>query len=333
MKSLLILGGTKFLGRTLAQTAIDKGYQVELFHQNPSPLFPELVHHLGDRNGDLSALEGRVYDWVIDVSGQRPSQLSLSCQQLNQSSRYLFISSVSAYADHARPGLAEDAESEPAPVDLMLLESSEPAMYGARKAECERIVLQQWADRGCVVRPGLICGPHDESDRVSYWPMRCLASGPILVPGTAQDPVQWIDVRDVANFVLRLLSNKQSGVFNAVGPVRLFGEFLQSCQDVTANNSPLVRLSARQIEQFELSPWKDFPMWLPPEGQQKGFVQFSNSKSLAAGLIYTELETTLQDIIDWRRNIEAPLKCGLCREREIEILTKLESFSKVLSGL
>jgi 2'-hydroxyisoflavone reductase len=320
MKSILVLGGTKFLGRTLVQTAVVRGYRVELFHKHPSQLFPELVHHLGDRNGELSALKGRVYDWIIDVSGQRPSQVGLSCQQLSQSSRYLFISSVSAYADHATPGLTEDAELESAPDDRLLLENSDPIMYGARKAECERIVHQHWSDRGCVVRPGLICGPYDESDRVSYWPMRCLAPGPIVVPGNPQDPAQWIDVRDLASFVLRLLVDSHSGVFNGVGPVRPFGEFLDCCQTVTQNQSPIVRISCQQIEQSKLSPWKDFPMWLPPEGDHRGFVQFSKTKSVAAGLRYTDLETTLRDIIAWRQTLDVPLKCGLSQEQENAIL-------------
>ncbi len=323
MKSILVLGGTKFLGRTLVQSAIKQGHQVELFHKNPSSLFPELVHHLGDRNGDLAALEGRFYDWIIDVSGQRPSQLSLSCQRLSESSRYLFISSVSAYANHSRPDQNEDAATESVPADRLLLESSEPLMYGARKAECERIVLHRWTDRGCVVRPGLICGPFDESDRASYWPMRCLAPGPIIVPGNPRDPAQWIDVRDVADFVLRLLRDSQSGIFNAVGPIEPFGHFLDCCQAVTGNRSPRVRLSGQRIAQLELSPWKDFPMWLPPDGNHAGFVQFSNRKSVTAGLRYTQLETTLQDIIAWRQTIDAPLKCGLSHEQETEILSRL----------
>ena len=217
---LLVLGGTKFLGRSFVEAALAGDHEVTLFNRgetNPG-LFPEAEHLRGDRASDLGALEGRAWDAVVDPSGYVPAVVAASAQLLREAQLYLFVSSISVYADYREPRVEGDPLETLAPdhpADRLL---EDYANYGALKTLCEREVEHVFGDRALIVRPGLIVGPHDPTDRFTYWPRRAERGGPVLAPAPPDQPLQMVDVRDLAGWMLRLVESGRTGVFNATSP-------------------------------------------------------------------------------------------------------------------
>lgn len=322
---LLILGGTVFLGRHLVERALACGHQVTLFNrgvQNPD-LFPEVEKLRGDRDGDMSALQGRQFDCVIDTCGYEAAQMHATVAALaSQVPYYLFVSSISAYGTFA-PGQHFDESHALAAGD---------ADYGARKARCEEIVAAAWPGRVAIVRPGLIVGPHDVSGRFGYWPLRVAQGGRVLAPGQPHNPVQWIDVRDLANWCLHLCEQGIVGQFNAVGPAKAtgFGELLERCRAVSQSDAEAVWVDDASLLANGVAPWTELPLWLPQNDPAFGGMQYAKPEhALAHGLVLRALDETLRDTLAWERNQSWPQADNPRRvksmtpEREAQLLASL----------
>lgn len=283
---LLVLGGTVFLGRHVVQVALARGDDVTLFHRgrHARGLFPDADEVLGDRDGGLAALDGREWDAVIDTSGQDPLLVRASAEALTgRVGRYTFVSSVSAYADHSRLGMDE---SEPT------LESGDD--YGARKAQCEREVTEAFADRAAIVRPGLIVGPHDPTDRFDWWVRRIAAGGTVVAPEPRDQPVQVIDARDLAEWML----DAPTGVFDAVGDVMTMEAFLGTLIAATGSDAELEWTSEEDLLAQGIEPWDDMPLWVcaSRNPETAGFLAVSNARAVAAGLRFRPLANTVHDV-------------------------------------
>jgi 2'-hydroxyisoflavone reductase len=312
---ILVLGGTRFVGRAVVEAALARRHEVTLFNRgqtNPD-LFPGVEKLRGDRTHDLSALDGRAWDVVVDVAAYFPRVVELAVQQLlGHVDRYVFVSSVSVYADQSVPQF-EDA-------DLDVLkdphDTSEES-YGARKAACEAVVRESFGDRATVVRAGMIVGPNDSTDRFSYWPRRISEGGRVLAPGDPDDPVQFIDVRDLAAFIVHLAETDRGGVFNATGRMIAFGAFLAACRDVTGGDVELVWVPTDALLAAGLDPWMGVPLWIAAPGWEA-----ANSvpigRALEAGLSLRPLAETIAAALE----DETPptLVTALPRERELELL-------------
>ena len=215
---ILILGGTSFLGPQIVEAAQARGHVLTLFNRgktNPG-LFPDVEKLHGDRNGDLKSLEGRQWDSVVDTSGFVPRLVTLSASLLAPNvKQYVFISTISVFGENLKPGTAENG-----PLATMPDETSEdvPKYYGALKALCEKAADKAMSGRACNIRPGLIVGPGDKSDRYTYWPVRLARGGEVLAPGDGSDPIQYVDVRDLGAWVVTAVEKNLSGTYNATGP-------------------------------------------------------------------------------------------------------------------
>jgi 2'-hydroxyisoflavone reductase len=228
---------------------------------NPE-LFPKIAKIRGDRTQDLSALADRRWEAVVDVAAYFPRVVERSVDALRDSvARYLLVSSVSVYRNQSVP------QVEDAPVAALIdPEDTSPDSYGARKVACERIVMDALAQRATIVRPGLIVGPHDSTDRFSYWPKRIAQGGRVLAPGEPGDPLQFIDVRDLADFILRLLEDDRPGTFNVTSEVISFADFLESCRSATGGDADLVWVPSQDLLAAGLDPWMGVPLWIAAPG-------------------------------------------------------------------
>ncbi len=326
-KRLLILGGTMFLGPAVVEAARERGYVMTLFNRgktNPQ-LFPDVEKLHGNRDGDLKSLEGRRWDVVIDTSGYVPRVVRDSATLLSAARQYVFISTMSVYSDNSKPGADETA-----PVGKLDDETTEKITgesYGPLKALCERAAEDAMPGRVTVVRPGLIVGPRDPSDRFTYWPVRVKRGGEVLAPGTPDDPVQFIDVRDLAAFVLTLIENRTMGVFNATGPDKTLtiGTLLDTCKSTTRSDARFTWCDAEFLAEQKVSPWGDMPVWVPPAGESAGFARSNVSKAVKAGLRFTPLTETVRDTLAWFETLpadrQAKLKAGIAPDREKEVLS------------
>jgi 2'-hydroxyisoflavone reductase len=319
---ILLLGGTRFLGRHIVDAAERAGYDVVLFnrgHTNPD-LYPELETVIGDRDGGLSQLEGRRFDAVIDTSGYVPRIVRQSAQSLSKSCDfYAFMSSISVYPDGTPPGYDESAPTQ----DLVDAESEDISKeYGALKAACERVVEECFPGRSLNVRAGLIVGPHDPTGRFTYWVERIAVGGDALAPAPANAPVQFIDARDLAEWTLRMIASGQGGVFNVTGPRRVitWREFLEGCARATGSDARFTWVSPEFLLDRDVQPWSDLPLWLP--GMDAGMLQASIAKALDTGLRFRTLDTTVADIQAWIQELPGPPpgEAGLPRTRESDLL-------------
>lgn len=331
--NLLMIGGTRFLGRTLVDSARASGHQVTLFNRGKSnpDLFPEVERLTGDRTSDLSALEGRRWDVVIDTCGYEPAVVQRSAEMLADAvDHYIFISTLSVYADPSQPGIDETAPLAQLPEGEPLTFKMEN--YGSLKALCEQAAEQAMPGRVLTIRPGLIVGEYDPTDRFTYWPWRIAQGGEILAPGRPEHPTQFIDVRDLADWTIRMMEARQTGLFNATGPDRelSMGELFDTCLAVSRSEraappAHLNWLSEVFLLENKVEPWSDLPLWLPErDPTYAGFDRFNISKALNAGLTFRPLEDTVRSTLAWASTFPADhaWKAGLSREREAELLEK-----------
>jgi 2'-hydroxyisoflavone reductase len=334
-KSILILGGTGFVGPHQVRLAVERGHKVTIFNRGrsaPGMFGPGVEELVGDRETNLEALEGRRWDAVIDESASlssAPEWVEKSATLLKDATdQYLFISTRSVYADLSRVPMTSDApvltrENSPVP-------EGRPLPYGHAKAYAEKAAHAIMPGRVTVVRPGLIIGPGDDTDRFTYWPVRIARGGEVLVPGDGSDHVQIIDVRDLVAFCITLVENRTYGVFNAVGPQlgQPFRTFVERVQrGVGATNVSYTWVDVDFLRENGAAPYgRELPVFQVMQGRTAGFARFDLTPEIAAGLTFTPTETTAKDTLAWFRTLpaeqQAGLKTGFTPERERELLAK-----------
>ncbi len=328
---ILILGGTGFLGPAEVEYALARGHNLTLFNRgrtNPD-LFPGVERLVGDRAApDYTALEGRTWDAVIDNSANVASWVRDSADVLRGAvGRYLFVSSISAHSDNSIVGQDEDGP-------VFTREDYEEAVasgadfgsaFGPNKAEAERITLETFGEGGLVVRPGLIVGPGDRSDRFTYWPVRIDRGGEVVAPGDGSDLAQIIDVRDLGRFIVHLVEGEASGTYLATGPESelTMAGMLHGIRAVTSAAVKLTWIPADFLREHEVGGWMEMPVWVYPSPETRGFSAYDCSKAIAAGLTFRPLADTARDTLDWwkaRPEEERSLRTGLAPEKEAAIL-------------
>jgi len=323
---LLILGGTAFLGPATVEAALARGHEITLFNRgrtNPH-LFPELEKLVGDRKDDLAALRDRQWDVVIDTSGYVPRHVAMSAELLAPGvGHYVFVSTCSVYADFDTVGL--DETSPVATLDDPTTEEVTATTYGGLKALCEQAAEAAMPGRVTSVRPGLIVGPRDRSDRFTYWPVRIERGGEVLAPEGPEVFTQFIDVRDVAEFLVVCCERRQSGVFNADAPASTLtlGGMMDTCRDVTGVRADLTWVDPAFLAEHEVAPWSDLPCWMP-RSEEVGFGTIRTEKARSAGLGMRPLPVTVADTLTWWHEQPADrrqnLRSGLAPAREAEVL-------------
>jgi 2'-hydroxyisoflavone reductase len=320
---VLILGGTGFLGRHLVEAALGNGHWVTLFNRGikAPDLFPEVETIEGDRGVDLSALLGRRWDAVIDTCGYVTRVVRSSAGLLADAvEHYTFVSSISVYADAIAPGADEEAPVRELP-DPMVEEVTEET-YGGLKALCERAAEEMMPGRVLNVRPGLISGPHDPTDRFTYWPRRVAAGGEVLAPDHEERGVQYIDVRDLGSWIVRMSEERRTGTYNATGPAYelQMGRLLEECEAVGGAGAEPVWVSEDFLEEEGVEPFAELPLWLPRE--YAAMMAVDCSKAIEAELTFRPLSETIEDVLHWDRATRAGREpaAGLRPEREQELL-------------
>jgi 2'-hydroxyisoflavone reductase len=312
---LLVFGGTKFLGRGVVDAALAGGHEVTLFNRgqtNPG-LYPEVEKIQGDLKGELSALEGRAWDAAIDLDPTQLPRFTRRRAEAVDVDRYVFVSTISVYSDTAQPIDEESLLFDPPDPEP---EEFDPEQYGGLKVGSERVVQEIFGEHAAIARAGLIVGPHDPTDRFTYWPRRLAEGGRVLAPGDPSQPVQLIDARDLGAFLVRLAEQRIGGVFNATGPAEplTLGETLERI----ASDADLTWVDDQTLLDAGVGPWMELPLWLPGE-EYAGLLRADISRALAAGLTFRPIEETARDTLAW--SLEAgEQRPTLTRERERELL-------------
>jgi len=310
---ILILGGTQFLGRHTVDSALARGHDVTLFNrgQTRPELFPEVEKLRGDRDTDLSALEGRSFDAVVDTSGYVPRLVQQTLDALGEIGHYTFVSTISVYASHAT------APSESSPV----AELKEPTeewreAYGELKVLCERAVLARFPD-AFIPRPGLIVGPWDPTNRFTYWVARFAEGGRVLVPAPPEASVQWIDVRDLAGWIVSAAETKLAGTFNAVDRPTTRADFVEALD----GDAEVVWVDGDFLVDHDVGEWMELPLWFHDQAYA-GLLSVDPTAAFAAGLATRPLVETVRDTLAWVESGETPPDppAGLAREKEQAVL-------------
>jgi 2'-hydroxyisoflavone reductase len=331
-KRILILGGTGFIGPHDVRHALARGHHVTIFNRGRSApgMFGKEVEELaGDRASNLDALKGRKWDAVIDESASQssaPEWVKLSANLLKDSTdQYLFVSTRSVYAD-----LSSVPMTAAAPVltlENSPIEAGRALPYGHAKAYAEKEAHKAMPGRVTVVRPGLIIGPEDDTDRFTYWPVRIARGGEVLVPGDGTDHVQIIDVRDLVEFCVKLVEDRTYGVFNAVGPHlgQPFREFVQRIQTGVGSSPTYTWVDADFLRANGANPYgRELPVFQVMRGRTAGFARFDLTPEIKAGLKFRPMEVTARETLAWWRTLpaerQAAIKTGFTPERERTLL-------------
>jgi len=319
---ILVLGGTRFAGRAVVDAALGRGDIVTLFNRGQSNpgLYPGVETVTGDRTVDLSPLDGREFDAVIDVACYDPAAAQLAADAFkDRTGRYVFVSTVSVYADQS----TTEAQLEDAPLATLKPDTTDFAEnYGANKALCEGIIRAAFGDRALIGRPGLISGPHDPTDRFPYWPRRIARGGRVLAPGDPGDLTQVIDVRDLAAFLLDGLHRDRSGVFNLTGNPRPFGILLDLCRTATYSDADLTWVPTEQLVAAGVDPGMGIPLWVGEPGYE-AFNNVDSSHAVGAGLSCRAITETIRDTLAWDLSRGGPEQPGLAPAEEQRLLAEL----------
>jgi 2'-hydroxyisoflavone reductase len=336
---LLILGGTGFIGPHQVRYALARGHHVTVFNRGrQKEAWPGSVEELlGDRNGDLKALEGRDWDVCIDNPTSLPAWVRNAAGVLKgHIGQYVFISTISVYAANDKPAdetapLVTYNGADPMAETIKSL-SANQRLYGPLKALSEKEAQTQYGEATTtIIRPSLIVGPGDETDRFTYWPLRLLRGGEILAPGDGSDPVQFIDARDLAEWTIRVAEQRTTGVFNATGPANLttMQRMLAGIAQGIEVDPKLVWAPTDFLKASNVSAWSDMPVWVPGEGRTFGFHSRDFSRASAEGLTYRPLPLTAADTLAWFRTLpserQSKLRAGLAPEREADLLARLRA--------
>jgi 2'-hydroxyisoflavone reductase len=317
--NILILGGTGFTGPEQVDYALERGHRVTLFNRGRTRpgLFKGKVHEelVGDLNGDVTALKGKKFDVVIDNPTTLPWWVKNVASQLKGNTKhYIFISTTSVYNDQSEIGINENSPTVPMPAGLdpyqpdqrnerQLAASSNPANYGAFKARAELEVQAQYPDAWTVIRPCLIVGPLDRTDRFTWWPARIEKGGEVLAPDKWDDPCQFIDSRDLAEFTIRMAEQRALGTYNAIGPEKpmTVGEMLAGVKAVTTEGAQFTWVPWEFLQEQKVRPWRDMTVWQPPVGRTAGYQRRNASKAIAKGLTFRPMAVTAKDTLAWHK--------------------------------
>ena len=344
---LLIIGGTRFLGRHLVEVAIAHQHEVTLFNRghHSSMACPNVEMIRGDRHADLDLLQGRQWDAVIDTCGYLPRAVKASAEALADAiDHYMLISSMSAYADLSVAGVDETAPLERlTAAQLQTANAIDTSgqvsaitygeLYGGLKALCEQAVEDAMPGRSIILRPGLIVGAGDYSDRFTYWVVRIARGGEVLAPGKPQRYLQLIDVRDLAAWAITCVEARTTGVFNVSGmPGQLtMTSLLEQCRAVSHSDARLTWVTDEFLLQKQIAPWSEIPLWIPEAMRElKGFMFLDCSKALTAGLQLRPVSQTIQDVLSWDKthHPQENLKAGLDFDRERHLLDEWHVIQK-----
>jgi len=333
--NILILGGTGFTGPFQVKYALSRGHNVTVFNRgrtHPGELPKEAEQLIGDRNGQLDALKGRKWDVCIDNPTTLPVWVRDAAEVLKGNvDRYVFISTISVYADNSRPGMDESgplAEYEgPDPMkETQATLRANMSLYGPLKVQSEKEAEKWFPKKTMIIRPGLIVGPGDETDRFTYWPVRVDRGGEVLAPGTPKDGVQFIDARDLAEWTIRMVELGTTGIFNATGPdyKLTMGKMLDDIKTAIRSDAQFTWVDADFLMAQKVRAWSDMPVWVSPRGGETGFSQISVKKALNKGLTYRPVSDTAQATLEWFKKQpaerQANLRSGISSERETSVL-------------
>ena len=332
---ILILGGTGFTGPFQVKYALSRGHKVTVFNRgktHPGELPEEVEQLTGDRNGQLEALKGKQWDVCIDNPTTLPAWVRDAAQILKGNvERYIFISTISVYADTStgpdeNTPLAKYEGADPFKETLEAMKASGYKTYGPLKALSEQETEKWFPGKSLIIRPGLIVGPRDETDRFTYWPVRIDRGGEVLAPGNPSDPVQFIDGRDLAEWTIRMAENRETGIYNATGPAKELGigGMLDGIKTALNSNATFAWADAEFLKQQKVEAWSDMPVWA---GDELGMSRTNISRALAKGLTFRSLSDTARDTLAWfkaqKPERQAKMRAGLTPEREAEVLVAL----------
>lgn len=345
-KKILILGGTGFLGPATVDAAQQRGHTLTLFNRGRTEkrkggMYPDLEKLYGNRDPEkraeddnpdsakgLESIKGRSWDVVIDNSGYYPRHVRASAEMLAPNAqRYIYISSISAYAANDKPDQDETAARATLVDPNVETMGAQMENYGGLKAACEMAVEAAFKERAVIVRPGYIVGPGDPTDRFTYWPVRADRGGEMPIPGVPEDPVQFIDVRDLGEWLVRLAETGEAGAYNAVGPVKpaRWGEVVEACVASASTKPTPVWMPLDFVEQ-NMPQGAGFPIWIAPKGEYTGFHRWSNARAIATGLKSRPTLDVVKDTLAWFKTLpadrQAGLRAGLNPEQERELLQK-----------
>jgi len=334
--NILILGGTGFTGPEQVRYALARGHKVTLLNRNNRPdMFSGQVERLvGDLNADVSALKGRQFDVVIDIPTTFPAWVRTAAQYLKGNTRhYIFISTISVYADNAARGQDETAATLAMPADVdpyTRVPEHRDRYYGFLKAFAEKEVEAHYPGINTVIRPGLIVGPGDPTDRFTYWPVRIAKGGNVLAPGTPNDPTQIIDARDFAQWTVRMAEQRAFGTYNAVGPGTplTMGAMLAAVKEGVGGDAAFTWVPAETLRRHDVSAWMNMPAWVAADGPSVGLLTRANKRALAKGLSFRPISVTARDTLHWHKTrpaeeqarVESAARTGITAAKEAEVL-------------
>jgi nucleoside-diphosphate-sugar epimerase len=331
---ILILGGTGFTGPYQVRYALSRGHKVTTFNRgktHPGELPKEVEQLIGDRNGQLDALKGRKWDVAIDNPTTLPIWVRDVAEILKGNvERCVFISTISVYADTSKgvdetAPLAKYEGADPYKETLEAMKASGYKTYGPLKALSEKEAENWFPGKTLIIRPGLIVGPRDETDRFTYWPVRIDRGGEVLAPGAQTDPVQFIDARDLAEWTIRMVENRETGIYNATGPAKplVIGEMLDQIKGSLNSKATFTWVPADFLEKQKVEAWSDMPVW---SGEESGMAQTNITRALAKGLTFRPLAETARDTLAWFKSQpqdrQSKLRAGLTPESEAEVLAQ-----------
>ena len=326
-KTILILGGTNFIGPHIVEAARAHGHTVTLFNRGKTHpgLFPDVEKLHGDRDGHLEALAGRKWDAVVDPSGFVPRIVKASAELLAPNvKQYIFISTISVYGKEDKVD-ADESLAVTTPPDPS--NEGKRENYGGFKAQCEKAAEAAMPGRVANLRPGLIVGPGDPTGRFSHWPTRMADGGEVLCPGDGSTPTQWIDARDLAAWIVHVIEAGTVGTFNALGPAKrvTMKATLDDVNHAAGDKATLVWVDAAFLDKHDVSEWGDMPMWIDNKGDMLGFGTLSNARAVAAGLTFRPVAETARDTLAWLQTLpddeRAKLRSsGIARDKEAKVI-------------